>query len=240
MNKKGEAYSALAGCYEYLMNSCDYEQWSQEVCKEVSARAPSRKGADVACGSGHFTRALKRAGFDVFGTDISVGMLNEAERITVKEGLSVPYFRGDMRKFRTNGKLGFITVVNDGVNYLAPGEVCKAFSSFARALQKGGLLLFDVSSEHKLKNVLGNNMFGEVDDDVSYLWFNRFDGEKVTMDLTFFYRKGDLYERKEETHVQYVHTEKFLLEKLEEAGFGEIRTTVTEQGNRLRFSALKR
>ena len=239
MNKKGEAYSALASCYEYLMTSCDYEQWSQKVCNEVKRRAPSKKGADVACGSGHFTRALKRAGFDVFGADLSPEMLNEAARLTAKEGLSIPFVLEDMKKFRANGKLGFVTVINDGVNYLKPEETDKAFSAFAKALAKGGLLLFDVSSEEKLKNTLGNNMFGEVDEDVSYLWFNSFDGEKVTMDLTFFLRNGELYERRDETHVQYVHRKNDLISSLEKAGFREIEVTASETGDRLTFSSLR-
>ena len=55
----GKAYSALAPHYDKLINSCDYEQWSQYVFNKLNEYASGKVGCDCACGSGYFTRFLK-------------------------------------------------------------------------------------------------------------------------------------------------------------------------------------
>ena len=51
------------------------------------------------------------------------------------------------------------------------------------ALRPGGGLFFDVSTAHKLRDVLGNAFFGEERDDVCYLWQNRYDGAARTVEM---------------------------------------------------------
>ena len=70
------------------------------------------------------------------------------------------------------------------------------FTAAFDALKSGGVLAFDISSRHKLENVLGNGFFGEERDDAAYLWQNSLDAQKhiVDMDITFFVQeRGGLY-----------------------------------------------
>ena len=64
------------------------------------------------------------------------------------------------------------------------------------------------------------------------------------MDLTFFIRRDDgLYERKEETHFQYAHTEEEVVAALKEAGFARVETEGHLGGDkteRIQFAAFKR
>ena len=43
-------------------------------------------GLDIGCGSGRFTRAFQRAGYEMTGLDVSAEMLNKAEETALREG----------------------------------------------------------------------------------------------------------------------------------------------------------
>jgi len=223
-----KAYSALAGLYEKLTAYDGNGEWAEYVCKKLSEYAPNKKGIDCACGSGYFTRAEKRAGFDVSGTDISEEMLRYAEENSIKAKLNISYTLQNMENLKTFEKVGFITVINDGINYVKQDRLLKTFCSFNKALISGGILAFDISSEYKLKNIIGNNMFGEDDDDVSYMWFNKLLSDRVVMDLSFFIKEGETYIKKEEHHEQYIHTRESVEQALSAAGF-----TIKEESGRL-------
>lgn len=242
----GKAYSALAPHYEKLINSCDYEQWSQYVFNRLEKYAKGKIGCDCACGSGYFTRFLKKSGYDVYGVDNSQQMLVTANSLSSKEGVYVDYQMQDIKKFKSFKKLDFITVINDGMNYLSSADFKSALKSFYSSLKPNGVLLFDISSEYKLKNVLANNLYGEDTDDVTYLWFNTLLNDCVKMELTFFVRESDVYKRQDETHVQYIHSQEFIISTLKEIGFdiveisGHLGENLAEDSQKINFIAIKR
>lgn len=213
------SYSALADCYEYLLSYCDYPKWSQYLLKCLKEFDAKKSGLDIACGSGYFTRAIKKAGYKVVGVDISEEMLSEAKERSLKENLDITFLKQDVTSLKSFEKYDFVTCINDGINYVPKEKLKKVFTNVHKVLNKNGLFLFDFSSEYKLKQVIANNMFGEDDEDVSYLWFNTLLDDSVKMELTFFKRKGDVYIRQEETHVQYVHKTEDVEKLLSECGF---------------------
>ena len=89
--KKTQLFASVAEFYNYSMvNNCDYEGWANYVTAKIGKYLTgSASGMDVACGSGYFTRALKRCGYNVFGMDISPEMLTSAQKITAKEGIFI-------------------------------------------------------------------------------------------------------------------------------------------------------
>lgn len=242
----GKAYSALAPHYDKLINSCDYEQWSQYVFNKISLYSRGKVGCDLACGSGYFTRFLKANGFDVYGVDNSEKMLLRANEISFEEKVIIDYQLQDIKKFKSFKKLDFVTVINDGMNYLNKTELKSAIKSIYSSLKSGGVLLFDISSAYKLKNVLADNLYGEDLDDVTYLWFNTLREDSVKMELTFFVKKDDVYLREDETHVQYIHEKDYVLNLLNEIGFdvvevsGHLGEELQEDSQRINFIAIKR
>ena len=243
---KNPAYHTLADMYENLME-VDYDRWAGYLIAAIKEYSPGITGADVGCGSGAFTRRFKRAGYDVTGFDISEEMLSAAMKKSREEGLGVTFVRQDARLFKPLKKPDFITALTDCINYLSPGDAAKTFKKFASALPRGGLLIFDISTEYKIRNIIADNMFGEDGDDFSYLWFNRsFDGG-VEMDITVFKRTdGGLYEKSEERHVQYIHTFGSLSSALSSAGFdlikaeGHLGEKITDKTERINFFAVKK
>ena len=241
----GEAYSVLSKYYESLAEEDGYEEWGKLVLKLAEKHAKGKKCADLACGSGYFTRLLKKAGYDVFGCDISSEMLTEAEKKSADENLYIEYRNQDISAFKSFEKLDLVTVINDGFNYLGRDKLKRALKAISKNLKSGGALIFDVSSEYKIKNILANNVFAEDLDDLTLLWFNELVENKLTMSLTLFIKDGEKYVRKDEIHVQYAHSVEFIENALREVGltpveiFGQAENGVSENDERINFVAIK-
>lgn len=220
-----ESYAALGGKFEYLNSDCGYDKWSQYLIKTLEELGAGAYGADIGCGNGYFTRALYRAGKEVCGVDISPEMLQKARELASREGVRAEFLLGDITKLKLLKRVDFAVAVNDCINYVPPAKLCAAFSHVRSCLKKGGAFVFDISSEYKLKNVLGDNLFAEDLDDITYIWFNKFDGEKAIMDITVFTPAGDgLFRREDERHVQYAHKADDIAAALHGCGFEVLRT----------------
>lgn len=238
-----QSYSALGGWFEYLNRDCGYEEWSQYLIERLKSLNAGLKGVDIGCGNGYFTRALYKAGYDVCGVDISPQMLSVARQKAAREGVRSEFFLGDITKLKLNGKVDFAVAVNDCLNYVPPQKLKTAFTRVYSALNRGGAFLFDVSSEYKIRNIIGENVFCEDGEDISYIWFNRQTEDGVVMELTFFARGADgRYDRFEERHVQYAHGEDSIIAALKAAGFSRISTEGHLGGDkreRINFTAVK-
>ncbi len=246
MAEKRELFGAIADFYQYSMdNSCDYAGWAEYVTAVIKKYSRGVVGLDVGCGSGQFTRALKKAGFDVCGVDISEEMLVAAQKESAKEHLAVRYILGDITKLKVAKKVDFITAVNDAFNYLSQNDLKKGFSHMFSCLKKGGVLAFDISSEYKLKNIIANNTFFEDERDYSYIWTNTLFDDRVETEMSVFLRKGELFEKREAAKTEYIHTEQSVINALCECGFtvaevtGESGVAKRENSERLCFVAIK-
>jgi len=245
--EKTQLFGSVAEFYEYSMKlNCDYSSWADFVVNQIKKYSPSAKtGLDVACGSGYFTRALKRSGYDVTGIDLQPEMLTQAKKECVKSRLAIPFMQGDMTNLKTFSKVDFITVINDGINCLSGDKLVKAFKSMAKCLKKGGVLHFDVSSEYKLKNVIANNTFCEDDDDYAYIWFNTLLSDSVKMEMSVFLKQGECYIKRESLLIEYIHTLDQLSSALKESGFeivatqGEMGKPLTDSCERINITAVK-
>lgn len=218
MNKTA-AYTNLAEWFEYLNDDCDYEKWSQYLILKLR-EFPLLEGLDVGCGGGWFTRAFTRAGYVTTGMDVSAQMLDFAQRKALQEGVRGEYILGDITAKKPQKKFDFVTAINDCINYIPKQKLGKALKNVAVALKKQGVFLFDISSPRKFKAKIANTVSVDDRDDVTYLCFNRVDGDEVTMDVTLFTRNQDGgYTRSDETHKQYIYTEQEIIAALTENGF---------------------
>lgn len=217
-----KSYSALACVYEKVMATPEYERWAEYIIELLNEHSLGKTGIDMACGSGYFTRKMAKNGYNVEGVDSSFEMLNEAVTLSRRDGLNIMFLKGDMQSAKSFSKVDFITVINDGINYISQEKIEKTFKHFYSLLKKDGVLIFDVSTEYKLKNVIGNNVFSEDDEDSTYVWFNKYLGDRVQMDISVFLRQGDVFIKKEETQCQYVHTLLSLEDALKKSGYKSV------------------
>ncbi len=220
-----EAYSGFAGVYDLLMDDFDYPSWA-EYYLELLARAGVRPDSlcDCACGTGSMSVEFARRGLRVTGVDISREMLELAANKARQNGVSIQFVCQDMTRLALPKPVDALVCACDGVNYLTTdGRALAFFRAAQRAIRPGGALAFDVSSPHKLREVLGNAFFGEERDEVAYLWQNALKGDIVTMDISFFLREASgLYRRVAETHRQRIYEPDHLKALLEQAGFSRV------------------
>ena len=167
-----ESYAALGGKFEYLNSDCGYDKWSQYLIKTLEELGAGACGADIGCGNGYFTRALYKAGKEVCGVDISPEMLQKARELASREGVRAEFLLGDITKLKLLKRVDFAVTVNNCIKYLPPAKLCAAFSQERSRLKKDGAFVFDLSSEYKLKNVLGDHLFAADLDDIAYLCHN--------------------------------------------------------------------
>ncbi len=241
-------YGKFAALYDKLMADVDYGAWADYVAKFIK---PGSSVLECACGTGEISLRLAAKGYSVTATDVSEEMLAVAAEKQRRAGLamsSLRFVRMDMRSLSVHKKVDCVLSCCDGVNYLtSTGDLERFFMGAASVLKPGGLLLFDISSRYKLANVLGNNCFAENGMDAAYIWRNAYDEKTklVEMELTFFERKGGLYERFDETHIQRAHSVREIGSRLERAGFSyEAYACFTEDApsdtdERIQFAARK-
>lgn len=221
-----EAYRGFAGIYDLLMDDFDYPAWAGYYLEllERSGVQPDTI-CECACGTGALTMHFARAGKKMIGVDISQEMLELAADKARRSGVQVIFACQDMARLQLPRCVDAVICGCDGVNYLTSDRRVRAFFDAAyAALRPGGALAFDISSAHKLKNVLGDHFFGEERDEAAYIWQNSLNGDLVDMDITFFIREqGDLYRRVVEHHRQKAHEAQTLVQLLSEAGFADVR-----------------
>ncbi len=236
-----QAYEYLAEWFEDLNDDCDYPVWSQYFIDTLRALHAGEKGLELGCGSGAFCRALERAGFRMSGADRSAAMLTAAEKRAREEGLPIGFFLADAAALKTPEKYDFILSPNDCFNYLPPQKLERAFRGVRAALQKGGIFFFDVSSEYKLRTKVADTVSADDRDEITYLSFNALKENAVESDVTLFIRRKDgAFERFDEKHLRYIHTEEGLRAALEGAGFTVLRVEghlgeEKERSDRLNF-----
>jgi SAM-dependent methyltransferase len=154
------------------------------------------------------------------GLDNSVEMLDFAQETALKTGIRSEYILGDITAKKPMKKFDFATAINDLVNYIPKAKLRSAFKNVSGSLKKGGVFLFDISSERKFREKLANTVSADDRDEVTYLSFNSIENDVVTMDITVFEKRKDgAFNRYDEKHTQYIYTEEEILTALKENGF---------------------
>ena len=149
---------------------------------------------DLGCGTGSITLKMAKAGYDMIGIDLSCEMLDIARQKATAEGCDILFLNQDMTEFELYGTVDAIISSLDSINYITEeGGIEKLFKLCENYLNPGGIMIFDINSEYKLKEVLGNNTFVSEEDDIYYVWQNSFDEEEniCSFILDFFVEKSN-------------------------------------------------
>ena len=219
-----EAYESFASVYDIFMDDVDYEMWLDYVKKINKKEGLSPKlGLDLGCGTGNMTHLLAKEGIDMIGIDISEQMLSEATKKAEADGLDILYLLQDMREFELYGTVDLIISLCDSLNYITePDELLEVFRLVNNYLDPDGLFIFDLNTEHKFKNILGDNTFSYTTDDAAYIWENCYDEEEKINEyyVNFFIKDNDTnkYTRFEEFHYEKSYSVDEVKALLSEAG----------------------
>ena len=220
------AYEALAVSYDRLTSDVDYEAtvaFYREILAAEGLRP--RTAVDLACGTGSVSVLLAKQGLRVIGVDMSEEMLTVAQQ-KVGEMEHPPRFVCQSLQNLTLPRGADLAVCAlDSLDYITdPKDSAEAIRRVYRALNPGGIFIFDVNTPEKLRAMDGQ-VFLDEDDDVYCVWRGEFD--EITnicsygMDL--FQRQGSLWRRSFEEHREYAYSAQQLRGFLKAAGFTDIR-----------------
>ena len=175
-------YSVFADFYDELMDDVDYKKRAAYLMRLFKryGKAPSVL-LDVACGTGGFSNEFARMGVEVIGTDISEEMLGIARENSAEAELDVLYLCQAAQDLDLFGTVDGAICCLDSLNHITDYKtLCKAFNKISLFLEPDCLFIFDVNTEYKHREVLGDNVFVMDRQDVYCVWANAFEKKRRT------------------------------------------------------------
>ena len=247
------SYSAFAYVYDELMDNVPYDEWAEYLIGLLKENGvPEGLVCELGCGTGQMTRRLAAAGYDMIGIDLSEEMLDvareqeygayegeddfedESTGVSKEENdtcePSILYLQQDMREFELYGTVSAVVSICDSMNYMTSDEdLLSVFRLVNNYLDRDGVFIFDMNTEYKYKELMGDTTIAENREDVSFIWENLYDEEKRLNEycLTLFAKAETedededgpaLYEKYEEVHLQRAYSIAEVKRLLEEAG----------------------
>lgn len=218
-----EAYTSFAVVYDMFMDNIPYEEWAAyliSLLKEYGIE--DGLVLDLGCGTGSLTEILAREGYDMTGIDLSPDMLQIAMEKRAESGRDILYLLQDMREFELYGTVRAIVSICDSMNYLLePGDLVQTLRLVNNYLDPEGLFIFDLNTEYKYREILGESTIAEDREESSFIWDNSYDEEERINEysLSLFIReKEDLYRKYQETHYQRAYTLGEVKDAIRQAG----------------------
>lgn len=218
-----EAYTGFAAVYDTFMDNVPYGEWCGYLAgllKEYGVE--SGLVLDLGCGTGSLTELLAARGYDMIGIDYSEEMLELAAQKRAESGQDILYLCQDMREFELYGTVRAVVSICDCINYITdPDDLTEVFSLVNNYLDPGGVFIFDLNTEYKYAQVMGDTTVAEDREESSFIWDNQYDPEERIniYDLSIFVREDNgLYRKYQETHYQRAYSLEEIQRALAAAG----------------------
>jgi SAM-dependent methyltransferase len=132
-------------------------------------------------------------------------MLEVARKKADEYGVKIAFSRQQLTSFKIPRKVDLVTCYFDSLNYLLTmADLASCFKSARRALYDNGYFIFDVNTPEAMKVLWGSQVYADATDDVAWIWKNCYFPriKRAEIHATFFVRKGDVWEKFEETHAE--------------------------------------
>ena len=220
------AYEALAASYDRLTNDVDYGAtvaFYREILTAEGLRP--RTAVDLACGTGTVSILLAQQGLRVIGVDMSEEMLTVAQQKAGDMDNPPRFVCQHLQKLVLPRGVDLAVCALDSLDYITdPNDCAEAIRRVYRALNPGGILIFDVNTPEKLRAMDGQ-VFLDEDEDVYCVWRGEFDERTniCSYGMDLFQRQGRLWRRSFEEHREYAYSAEQLTGYLKAAGFTNIR-----------------
>ena len=218
-------YAPLARWYDRLTGDVPYGDFAD--FDEALFRADGgefRLLLDLCCGTGTLTWLMAARGYEMIGCDRSVDMLMQAQGKAI-EGAQAPLFLcQSAEELDLYGTVDAAVCCLDGFNYIPADTLPEVFRRLHLFIRPGGLMIFDIRTPDFLR-ALDGQVFVDEKEDVLCLWRADFDEDlsALVYGMDLFTRRGRLWERSGEEHIEYAHAPETLRTMLEGAGFDNVR-----------------
>ena len=241
-------YNEFAQVYDKLMKSDINYEHIADFIENLFIKYEKNPNlvCDLAAGTGNVTIPMARRGYDRIAVDNSYEMLDFARE---KSGdMEILFLNQDLRKLDLFGTCDAFLCMIDGFNYITSKKALRDIFKRIRTcfIENDGIFIFDISSKHKIKNVLGNNIFIYDTDDLFYTWENKYKAGICKMELNFFVKnESNMFSRFEEVQIQRAYETQEIISLLKDAGFSSVDTysgfefkDISENDERIVFVAL--
>ncbi len=219
-------YGSFAAFYDALTADVDYAAWAEYLLALFDRHGGAHgQLLDLACGSGSLALELSDRGVDVIGVDGSQDMLAVAREKAEDAGAPVMFLCQDMRELDLYGTVDGAVCMLDSLSHVCDtadvGEILRRLGLF---IAPEGLLVFDVNTPYKHREVLGDNAFVFEEDEFMCVWRNRFSETKceVSMQLDFFLEEDGTYTRYTDEVKERAYSMVTWKKLLAEAGFDSL------------------
>ncbi len=219
-------YDLLAPFYDSFNSTVDYPSYARFFAKAADLYMKERPSLvlDLGCGTGRMTIELAKLGFDMTGIDYSPEMLDRARESALNAGFdNILWLCQDMTEFELYGTVDAAICALDGINHLTkPSDLERCLGLLHNYLIPDGLLVFDLNSEWKFRNIYGERAYLFEEQGVFCAWQNYYNEKSRLCDfyITLFQEKGDgSYLRFEEIQRERMYTLRQIKSKLISAGF---------------------
>lgn len=220
------AYKALAFSYDRLTNDVDY-QAVVDFYNRILRREglTPRTAVDLACGTGSVALLLAQQGMQVTAVDMAADMLTVAAQKAADMENPPLFVCQPLQELCLPRAVDLAVCALDSLDYITdPADCREALRRVYKALNPGGIFIFDVNTPEKLKAMDGQ-VFLDEDDDVYCVWRGEFDPRSniCSYGMDLFQREGKTWYRSFEEHREYAYSRAQLTDYLKDAGFTDIR-----------------
>lgn len=242
-------YNEFAGIYDAMMSEIPYDIWFEKLYAYMEKNGKTGGHlCELGCGTGEMSRRFAEAGYEVTGIDLSTDMLAMAME-KKKEEQNILYLNQDMTDFSLHKTADVVLCICDSINYLLEeDELRSVFACVKDVLAEGGIFLFDMKTEYCFREILGDGIRVEDEEDYTVIWDNEYDPESKINEyiLTMFMldTESGQYERFDECHRQRAYSPDRVRKLLQESGLvlkacfgGDMETQPGEQEERIYFVA---
>ena len=218
-------YNFLAPWYDALTGDIPYDKFIEFYEAEFARNGGEfRLLLDLCCGTGTLTWLMAEKGYEMIAVDQSVEMLMEAQSKPSNAEIRPLFLCQDAEELDLYGTVDAAICSLDGMNYISPDampELCRRLNLFIRP---GGLFIFDIRTPEILESLDGQ-IFVDEKDDVLCLWRADYDEELpgIVYGMDIFSKRGRLWERDSEEHVEYSYAPEYLRDLLESKGFEDVK-----------------
>jgi len=217
-------YDALAPWYDSLTRDVPYSliaDFYESIFR--SDGGEFRLLLDLCCGTGSMTWELARRGYEMIAADRSVDMLMQARAKQVPCAVPPLFLCQAAEELDLYGTVDAAVCCLDGFNYIPADTLPEVFRRLHLFIRPGGLLIFDIRTPGFLR-ALDGQVFVDEKEDVLCLWRADFDEDlsALVYGMDLFTRRGRLWERSGEEHIEYAHAPETLRTLLEDSGFDNV------------------
>ena len=188
-------YQTLSAYYDRLMPQADNEARADYLLALFARFGESpRSVLDLACGTGEMTKTLAKRGLDMTGVDGSEEMLAEAADKVMGFTPEVLLLKQDMRALDLRDTVDGAICLQDSLNHLLKtADLQAVFDRLRLFVAPGGLVLFDLNTPFKHREILGNHDFVLETEGLVCNWQNLYTEKTATVDmqLDFFEEQPD-------------------------------------------------